>query len=213
MTQGTNQKFALVVYNAYDSSGPAPPAKPLNLVATGNATPSVTINWSTVSGATSYEVRRRSSSSPFAMLVGQPTGTSFPDSAVNAGTGYVYTVRARNAIGVSADSAPDFATTMTFTDDPIVAGVTPIKKAHVTELRSAVNAIRAAVGLSAFPFTPADLTGLVISAAHFADLRSALAEARAAVLLPPARYTDPTLTQQTTMIKAVHITELRNGVQ
>ena len=153
------------------------------------------------------------SSSPFAMLVGQPTGTSFPDSAVNAGTGYVYTVRPRNAIGVSADSAPDFATTMAFTDDPIVSSVTSIKKSHVTELRSAINAIRAAVGLPAFTFTPTDLTALVISAAHFADLRSALAEARSAVLLPATSYTDPTLTPQATVVKAVHITELRNGVQ
>ena len=115
-TQSINQRFALVVYNAYDSSGPAPPAKPLNVVATGNTTPSVNITWSSVSGATSYEVRRRSSNSPFASLAGQPNGPSFADTAVSAGLGYVYSVRARNVTGVSDDSAPDFATTMAFTE-------------------------------------------------------------------------------------------------
>ncbi|HXH38193.1 MAG TPA: S8 family serine peptidase [Thermoanaerobaculia bacterium] len=210
-TQGTNQSFALVVYNGYDVTGTAPPAKPANLVATGNAFPGVTATWSAVPGATGYEVRRRSSSSPFAILLGQQTGTTFSDPSVSGNTGYAYFVRAVNAAGVSADSV-GFATTMTFTDDPIVPGVTLIKGVHVTELQLAVNAVRAALLLGPFSFTGIDSTGLVKSL-YVNELRTALDQARGAVLLPHASYTDPSLTPGLTVVKSAHVTELRSGVQ
>jgi hypothetical protein len=44
------------------------------------------------------------------------------------------------------------------------------------------------------------------------DLRNALTPARSALVLPPQGFTD-TITANTTAIKAVHIDELRNGVQ
>ena len=212
MTQGTNQTFALVVYNGYEAAGPEPPAKPLSVVATGNATPSVAITWGTVSTATSYEVRRRSAASPFATLVGQPSSAAFTDNSVSAGSAYAYSIRARNSTGVSNDSAWDFATTMGFTDDPIVPGVTSVRQVHITQLQSAVNAVRAAIVLPPFSFTPFDPAGL-IKAVDILDLRSALAAARTAVSLPAASYTDPTLTSGATVIKAAHVTELRSGVQ
>lgn len=210
-TQGTNQSFALVVYNGYDLTGTAPPAKPTNLVATGNASPAVTVTWSSVQGATGYEVRRRSSSSPFAALVSQQTGTTFNDSSVGGSTGYAYFVRAVNAAGVSADSV-GFATTMTFADDPIVSGVTPIKATHITELQLAVNAVRAALLLGPSSFTGIDSTGLVKSL-YMNELRTALDQARAAVSLPNASYTDPSLTAGLTLVKSAHVTELRSGVR
>lgn len=213
-TQSTNQTFSLVVYNAYDSSGAAPPSPPANVVAKGNTAPSVNITWNTVLTATSYEVRRRSSNSPFPQLVGQPgqSTTSFTDqgAGVSAGAGYLYSVRALNATGVSADGS-DFATTMAFTDDPIVSGVTVIKQTHVLQLQSAVNGVRAAVGLAPFAFTPIGSPPLV-RAIHLTELRTALDNARAAVQLPPAIYTDPALAPGT-VIKAAHVNELRGGVQ
>jgi hypothetical protein len=214
-TQSTNQTFSLVVYNAYDSSGAAPPPAPANVVAKGNATPSVTVTWNTVSTATSYEVRRRSSSSPFPQLVGQVSQSSTPSFSdqgvgVTGGAGYLYSVRARNATGVSGDGS-DFATTMAFTDDPIIPGVTVIKQTHVLQLQSAINAIRAAVGLPPFSFTAIG-TPAVVRAINVTELRTALANATAAVQLPPASYTDPTLVAGT-VIKAAHVNELRGGVQ
>ena len=206
-----SQTFALVVYNGYDVTGTAPPAKPTNVMANGSAA-SVSVTWTPVATATSYEVRRRSAASPFATLVGQPSGTSFTDNSVSPGSAYAYSVRARNATGVSGDSAWDFATTMAFTNDPIVAGSTSIRQVHITELRTAVNAIRAAVLLPPFSFAPFDPAGL-LKAVDFTDLRLALDGARTAVSLPPATYTDPTFTPGTTLIKSAHITELRSGVQ
>jgi hypothetical protein len=39
-----------------------------------------------------------------------------------------------------------------------------------------------------------------------------LDQARTALVLPALTCTDPTITVATTIIKAVHVTELRNGV-
>ncbi len=213
--QSMNQRFALVVYNAFDSSGTPPPAKPANLVARGNPTASVLLTWNTVQNAAGgYDIRRRSSGGSFPTLVGkidQTPSPQFTDSSVSTGTAYVYLVRARNGTGVSGDSA-EFASTIAFTDDPIVAGVTPIKEAHVSELRSAVNAVRGAVGLLPFAFTPIDATRKV-KQTHVAQMRAALDEARAVVLLPPAAYTDPSLMPGVSTVKAVHVNEIRGGVQ
>ena len=46
-----------------------------------------------------------------------------------------------------------------FTDDPIEAGVTPIREVHFTELRAAIDGLRAANGLGRFPWTGSDAGG------------------------------------------------------
>ena len=56
----------------------------------------------------------------------------------------LYRVRGVDANNnVSAYSNVDLATTILFTNDPLIAGVTVVKAQHFTELRSAVNAVRA----------------------------------------------------------------------
>lgn len=93
-----------------------------------------------------------------------------------------------------------------FTDDPLVAGVTPVRRLHFTELRDAINVMRAAAGLPAFAFD-GTFAQPVIRAQHVTDLRNALAAARAAMGLPTPTFTD-TLSAGTT-IKAIHLQELR----
>jgi hypothetical protein len=68
------------------------------------------------------------------------------------------------------------ATTVMFTDTSL-AGVV-IKAAHITELRTAVNAMRAAAGLSSTAFTDGSRPGVIIKRVHIAELRSSLDEAR-----------------------------------
>ena len=80
-------------------------------------------------------------------------------------------------------------------------------------LRTAVNAMRAAAALDAFPFTDSSLAGTVIRKVHIEELRSALAEARSILTLSAIVYTDPTLATGVTQIKRVHIQELRVGVK
>jgi hypothetical protein len=86
-----------------------------------------------------------------------------------------------------------------------------VKATHITQLRAAVNAVRAAAGLSAYAFGTAPSPGTFIQRVHVQELRSALDPARAAITLAPISYTDATLTTGVTPVKAAHLEELRSG--
>jgi hypothetical protein len=117
----------------------------------------------------------------------------------------------------SASSNVDLATTVIFTDDPLVARVTTVKAAHLTELRIAVGAVRTLAALAPSTFTDPVLgSSMTIKAVHVRELRTALDDARSALMLLPAlSYTDSTLATGAgaTLVKAAHIQELRNGVK
>ncbi|HEX3069491.1 MAG TPA: hypothetical protein VHX14_13050, partial [Thermoanaerobaculia bacterium] len=125
---------------------------------------------------------------------------------------YLYQVRAADASTLGSPSSVDLATTILFTDDPMSAGSTIIKAVHITELRTAVNAVRAAAGLSPTTFTDASLSGTRPKALHVTELRSALDAARAAIGLSALVYTDPGLAAGG-IVKAAHYRELRAGVK
>jgi hypothetical protein len=95
----------------------------------------------------------------------------------------------------------------------VVASSTVVKAAHITELRTAVNAVRALATLAPFPFTNGSLASVAIKKLHIEELRTALSEARAALGLPAVSYTDPVLTSGVSKIKAAHIEDLRAGVK
>src|SRR6185369_10937550 len=122
---------------------------------------------------------------------------------------YLYRVRATGAGNTySAFSLLDPATTVIFTDADLT-GV-KIKAVHFTQLRTAVNAMRAAAGLTAATFTNPITAGVsTVKALDLTELRSALDGARSALFLPPVSYTDPTITAQSTMVKKAHVNELR----
>ncbi len=181
---------------------------PTSLVATAAGTSNVNVNWSAVSGANHYEVWRSVNGDEFG-IVGSPSSPAFTDATVSADTTYLYRVRAVGGGQSSAFSNIDAATTMVFTDDPIVASSTKVKAVHLTELRAAVNAMRAAADLAPLGSDPSVAVGAIIRAHHITDLRTALDAARSAIGLPAIAYTDPS----PTLIRAVHITQLRNGVK
>jgi hypothetical protein len=52
----------------------------------------------------------------------------------------------------------------------------------------------------------------VVRAVHLVELRTALNEAYAAALKATPTYTDSTIVVQSTLIRVVHITELRTAV-
>jgi hypothetical protein len=184
------------------------PPTPTGLVATATSTTQVTLTWNASAGATQYEVVRGTS----APVV--TASASYTDNSVTAGNAYVYTVRALDASARrSPYSAPDVATTILFTDDPLLASTTLVKGVHITELRQAANALRTAAGLPAATFTDASLPGVAAKAVHIQELRTALAPARATLGLTTIVYTDPTLTAGTTLVKAAHVQELRNAVK
>jgi hypothetical protein len=97
-----------------------------------------------------------------------------------------------------------------FTDDDLTAGVTPVRAVHVTELRNRIDAVRARYGLEVYAYGPAVGPGsTTIRVQQILDLREALRQAYVAAGRAAPTYTDPTPIAGTTIVKAVHITELR----
>jgi hypothetical protein len=114
-------------------------------------------------------------------------------------------------------SAIDFALTTSataFSDDPLQAGITPIRLVHVLELRQRIDVLRARYSLSAYPWTdPSPVPGTtVVRAVHLTDMRTALAQAYVASSRPAPTWTPPTIVPTATAITAAQITEIRNAV-
>src|ERR1019366_3138277 len=89
------------------------PAAPTNLTATaGNG--QVVLSWSASSGATSYNVKRSTTSGGPYTTIASPTTTSYTDTGVSNGTTYYYVVSAVNTAGQSANSSQVSATAASF---------------------------------------------------------------------------------------------------
>src|SRR5205085_6703602 len=130
---------------------------PSHLIATATSNTSVSLTW-TSSSVNRFEVWRNDGGG-FVQLPASPSVNAYSDT-VSAGAAYVYKVRAVDSNSdMSAFSNSDLATTVFFTDDPITVGATVIKAIHLTELRSAVNIVRAAAGIGAFSFTDTPAAG------------------------------------------------------
>jgi hypothetical protein len=182
-------------------------ATPANLIATAVNVSQVSVDWSDLAAADHYEVWRSAHGSDYEM-VGTPSASAFTDSTVSANTTYLYRVQAIDGGGdPSAFSNIDAATTIVFSTDII------IRATHITQLRTAVNAMRAAATLGPLAADGTIAAGALIRASHVTALRSALDEARAVIELAPLTYTDPTVTAGVTSVKASHFDELRNGVR
>jgi hypothetical protein len=108
----------------------------------------------------------------------------------------------------SAAAAPQ-----TFTDDPIVPGVTVVRAVHVDELRTRINQLRVLRRLAGYSWTDPTLAPSVTSirAVHVTELRTALADAYLAVGRQPPTYTAPSPAAGES-IRAAHIDEIRSAV-
>jgi len=187
-------------------------AAPAHLSAYATSITDVTVTWDAVPTAVRYDVYSSFNNSAF-NFVGSSTSTSFPNTGLAPDTTYVYQVTAVDASGkASVPSKRDLATTIIFTDPTLVAGLTTIKAVHLDQLRTGVNAVRAAAGQLPVAFTDASVTGVFIKAVHILELRSSLDAARALLSLPAVQYTDPGLSSGDS-IKAAHIQDLRGGIQ
>ena len=184
---------------------------PATITATATGSSQVQLTWTGVNGATTYEVFRSSLNSAYTLFLSTSSLDGF-DNTVSANTTYLYKVRAVGTGGTSAFSGVDPATTVIFTDANVSGAA--VKAIHITQLRTAVNAMRAAAGLSATVFTdPSLATGNAIKSIHITELRTAVDAARNAIGLSLPLYTDPAITSGTTKIKAAHITDLRDRTQ
>lgn len=186
----------------------APPA-PVGVAATAQTSASVLVSWNVASSATSYQIFRRGPGGSFARI-GAAGGTSFTDVIAAANTSYLYRVRALNELVASTDSASDMATTVIFADDPLANG-TLVKAIHLSQLRSAIIAVRNLAGLSATSFTDAASSGIAVKSVHVTEIRAALDAALTSLGFSAGGYADPTLTG--TVIKSVHFEEIRNRIR
>jgi hypothetical protein len=128
----------------------------------------------------------------------------------------IVTVTARDAAG---NTAADVVTVTlsgntTFSDDPVAPQSTPIRAVHVMELRVAIDSARAVRGLAPFGWTGAPLgPGAPVKAVHLTELRVALNQAYQAASRPVPTYTDAAVAAGVTVIKAIHLNELRAAVR
>ncbi|WEK54902.1 MAG: glycoside hydrolase family 6 protein [Candidatus Cohnella colombiensis] len=109
-----HSQFVQLVQNAYPvipgGSGTQAPAAPTGLTATaGNA--QVALSWTASSGATSYTVKRATTSGgTYTNVATGVTATSYTNTGLTNGTTYYYVVSASNSVGSSGNSAQVSAT-------------------------------------------------------------------------------------------------------
>ena len=189
-----------------------------NLIATASSTSAVNLTWSAFTGPVDhYEVERRTTGSFATVIFNVPPASptvSATDSPLSPNTAYLYKVRAFDSANCpSGYGNVDLATTTIFSET-VTFGVT-VKAIHITELFTAVNAVRVSAGLGTFswPTPPAPPTvGGAIKKDHVQLLRSNLDPARSALGLTPQSYTNNPLNVGD-IVNAAHIQELRNGVK
>jgi Divergent InlB B-repeat domain len=202
--------YSQVMLARRSSSGSnASPAAPTGVTAAAVTSTRVDVAWTAPAEATSYQIDRKAAGGVFSQI-GTSMTNSFSDTAATADSAYLYRVRAVNGSGPSPSSAADLATTVVFDDSPLNPGIF-VKAVHLSQLRTAVNAVRLLAGLPAASFTDAATAGTPIQAMHVTELRSALDAALGTLGLSTSGYTDAPLSGVD--IKAVHFQELRNRVQ
>jgi hypothetical protein len=193
-----------------------PPSAPSGLDAEAAPAPHVNLTWGASTGNFSHYVVERAPTltGPFSTVGPNVTGTSFTDTTAASGAAYLYRVRAVGPSGAaSAFSNTDLATTVLFTDHPLFPGVL-IRAEHVSQLRQAVDAVRAAAELPAVNWTDPNLsTAVFVKAAHLQELRTNLDQALSRLGLPTDSYTDTALTPDFTLSRAVHWQEIRDRVK
>jgi hypothetical protein len=197
------------------TEAPVPLVAPASLVATtlsNLSPPQVSISWSATTGADHYQVEKTTNiAANYSVVSSNVSSTSLTDPSVTSVTAYLYRVRAVDSSGnFSPYSNIDLATAISFTDDTLTAGTTTIKYQHLTELRQAVNAVRATAGLSAAGWAESISSGVTIKASHITELRTALDAARSALGLSACSYTNASVGAQ---IQKNHIDELRQCVR
>lgn len=125
--QGMQDGYAVFGVGSGDYVFTSRPALSVPIITGGETTKtSVTIEWSPVSGATEYTVKRASSpGGPFATIAGHLTETHFTDRNLATEATYYYVVSASDATRTSEDSDPVAMTTSFLKDasfeSPVIA--------------------------------------------------------------------------------------------
>ncbi|BCU77169.1 LamG-like jellyroll fold domain-containing protein [Luteolibacter sp. LG18] len=96
---------------ATGTAAPAVPGAPTSLTATAQIGNSIALSWPAVSGATSYTVKRATTSGgPYMTIAALVSGTTFTDTGLTTGTTYYYVISAANNGGDGSNSPAASAT-------------------------------------------------------------------------------------------------------
>ncbi|PYQ29933.1 MAG: hypothetical protein DMF56_09410 [Acidobacteria bacterium] len=193
------------------------PTTPAGLTATATSTTTVVLSWNAAAdehGVSYYSIERRATRTDAFLQIDTANSPIYTDHTVTAQTTYQYRIVALDtSSNASAPSNLDLATTVSYSDDPLTPTTTVIRAAHITDLRAATNSIRTFALLTPAAWTDVSLVGIAVKVDHVQELRARLGEAFSAIGLTPPSYTDPTLTPNTTAIRAVHFTELQGNTK
>jgi Divergent InlB B-repeat domain len=101
-----------------------------------------------------------------------------------------------------------------FSDSTLTPFASVVRAVHVTELRAAIDTLRARQGLASFGWTDSAVVAnaTIIKRSHLVDLRSAVAAIYATRGLAVPSWSDPTITSAAPLVRASHIAELRAAV-
>lgn len=183
----------------------------MTLAATASSS-QVVLSWSAAAGASSYSVLRSANNAAFSSVT-TTSNLFFTDTSVATGTGYRYEILALASGPVSLGfSNVELVVPFAWTDPSLGIG-TKVKAVHLTELRSAINAARAALGWQALTFSGTIAGGQPVLRSHLIDLRAAADAVRAGSGMAAVSYTDPVVTVGVTRIRASHILDLRAALQ
>lgn len=190
------------------------------------ATPSnsnVPLAWNPATGVGKYRVERKAAGSAYSSI-GTTSATNFTDQAATNGSAYLYRVCAADSSGNCTSGYSNIAlgARLNFATDPALASyfenpaAPPIRAAHITELRTAIDAVRSLAGLPAASWSNNAATRAIIKADDVRELRSNLAEALKKLGLQPAAYSDATIItfaedpKNPTTVRVAQIRELRD---
>lgn len=183
--------------------------------ATRQANGSVRIAWSAAQpGPVQMEVWRASTLAGGFAIVGTAAygAGQYDDATAAPDTVYLYRVRALDAgANPGRDGGPDLANTRVYTDPVIASGSIAAKVIHVSEVRAAIDGLRALAGLAPATYSRTVTAGSAILATDFLEMRDRLDAARSSIpgLAAAPAYFEPALTAGTTIIDRRHLLDLR----
>jgi hypothetical protein len=111
--------------------GTQPPTAPTGLQATAGDT-QVSLSWTASSGATSYNVKRSTTSGSGYSIISSPTAANYTDTGLTNGTTYYYVVSAVNSGGESANSAEVNAKPSATVTPDVTITIDPTKTAPIS---------------------------------------------------------------------------------
>jgi hypothetical protein len=120
-------------------------------------------------------------------VIATTASESVTDLGVSPSQAYFYKVRAlKTGFAPSGYTTPDAATTYNFAH---AFGVgSRIFAADMSDLRTCVNQVRVAAGLSPLSFTDNSLAGVVVKALHVTELRNAISPAMTTAGMPAPTF-------------------------